>query len=121
MISLEISLKEGNKVEALSVLRSRVGKRAYQSIPQYQSGGAGTWSQDQFHSCVELSEKYILQSIYSTVAYERNKRDLSKGNQTVTSRTILDQEKLTALTIKRIKDKYSEKSSDEADRAPLLC
>lgn len=79
---------------------SQVGKPAYQSIPQYQSGGAGTWSQDQFHSYVELSEKYILQSIYSTVAYERNKTDLPKWNQNVTSRSILDQEKLTSLTIK---------------------
>lgn len=30
------------KAEALNVLISQVGKLAYQSIPQYQSGGAGT-------------------------------------------------------------------------------
>lgn len=56
-----------------NILRKQIDKYTYQSIPQYQSEGAGTWSQDRPHSCAELFEKYILQSTYSTAVYRKKK------------------------------------------------
>lgn len=90
-----------------NVLRRQIEEYAYQSTPQYQSGGAGTWSQDQPHSCAELSEKYILQSAYSTAVYGRNRTRLSKENQNTILRSNQDQEKLTALINEGHEDNYS--------------
>lgn len=101
-------MKIQNKRQS-NVLR-QIEEYTYQSTPQYQSGGAGTWSQDQRHSCAKLSEKYILQSTYSTVVYGRKRRRLSKENQNIIFWSIQDQEKLTALIRERLEEMCSWKN-----------
>ena len=92
-----------------SILRKHIEKYTYQSIPQYQPWGAGTWSRDQPRSCAELSEKYILRSAYSTAAYNKNKSRLLKKNYNTVFRSMQGQEKVTALTIEGPEGKCSEK------------
>ena len=66
-----------------NVSQNQIDEYTYQSVPQYQSGGADTWSQDQPRSYAELSEKYILQSTYSTAVYGRNETRLLMENQNI--------------------------------------
>lgn len=103
-----------------SIWRKHIGNYTYQSIPQYQPWGAGTWSQDQPRSCAELSGKYILRSAYSTVVYNRNKSRLLQKRHNTVFRSIQDQEKVTAPTVQGPEDGSSGKGlSAQWTEAPL--